>query len=153
MKCPVLPGNFGAKGFLDQPSPLNLGLSLLYLGHDTINVLQLLAAVPENLGVLYDLFGRLSVDLLRDGVDVLSAVLLVQPNEQVEVSLRPIGEALLQQVVLLLDLVFGKLLRIVNLSLLFLLYLLRIGSKLGVEGHFVTHCLAVVVNLGIQKLK
>ena len=77
----------------ERPS-LYLGLSLLDLSHNPVDVLQLLAPIPEDLAVLLHLFGSLALHFLRDGVDLVSAVFLVQTDELVEVALCPVGEAL-----------------------------------------------------------
>jgi hypothetical protein len=56
--------------------------------------LQLVAPLPEHLGVVEDLVRGLALDLLRDVVDVVAAVLLVQADELVEVALAPVREPL-----------------------------------------------------------
>ena len=94
MERGAISGDLGIESFLDESSPLDLGLALLDLRHDAVDVLQLVAAFPEHLGVLHDLILTLALDLLRDVLDVVAAVLLVQTDELVEVALAPDGESL-----------------------------------------------------------
>lgn len=94
MEWSTISGNLGVKSLLDESSPLDLGLALLDLGHDAVHILQLVATFPEDLGVLQNLVRGLAFDLLRDVVDVVTAVLLVEADELVEVALAPVREAL-----------------------------------------------------------
>merc|ERR1711971_569620 len=149
----LVPGNFGVQSFLDQSSSLDSRLTLLNLSHDTLTVLQLTAAFPECLAVLNHLLWRLPLHLSADVLHVLSTVLLVQPDELVEVPLAPVGEALLQQVFLLQLLILGQLLCFINLSLLLLLNPLGICPKVRVEGNFVANGVPVVVDLLVQQFK
>lgn len=41
-------GYLGVQSLLDADPPLDPGLSSLYLGHDLLDVLQLVAALPED---------------------------------------------------------------------------------------------------------
>merc|ERR1719295_480269 len=109
--------------------------------------------LPEYLAVFDDLVWGLSLDLFGNVVDLIPAVLLVQTDELIEVALRPVGETLLQEFLLFLLLILRQLLSIVNLPLLFALDFFRVGAKVSVDGHLVTHGLAVVVDFLIQKLK
>ena len=97
MEGGTISGNLGIESLLDEGSPLDLGLSLLDLGHDAVDVLQFVAALPENLGVLHDLVLSLALDLLGNVFDVVAAVLLVQADELVEVALGPVGETLMTE--------------------------------------------------------
>jgi len=47
--------HLGIEGLLDADSSLNLGFTSLNLSHQTFNVLQLTAALPENTRVLHHL--------------------------------------------------------------------------------------------------
>jgi hypothetical protein len=40
MEGGAVSGDFGVKGLLDESPPLNLGLTLLNLGHDSVNILE-----------------------------------------------------------------------------------------------------------------
>ena len=40
MEGGAVSGDFGVKGLLDESPPLNLGLPLLNLGHDSVNILE-----------------------------------------------------------------------------------------------------------------
>ena len=94
MERSTISGNFGVECFLDEGASLDLSLALLDLGHDSVDVLQLVASFPKYFGIFENFFGRFTLDLLGDVVDVVAAVLLVQANELIKVPLAPVGETL-----------------------------------------------------------
>lgn len=123
--------HLGIERFLDAGAPLNLGLAFLDEIQDAVDVLELVAALPEHLGVLEDFFGRLALDLARDRVQVLPPVLLVGLDELVEVALGPPGEALVEQPLLLGPLLVSERLGLVDFPLLLsLLFLGLFGLEL-----------------------
>ena len=64
MEWSTISSHFGIKCFLDKGAPLDLCLALLDLGHDPVDVLQLVASLPKDFGIFENLFGRFAFDLL-----------------------------------------------------------------------------------------
>jgi len=120
----LVAGHLGVQRLLDTDAALNFGLALLDLRQDAVDVLQLIAPLPEHLAIVAHLLLSLSFDLLRNAVDVFASILLVRLDELLEVALAPAVEAHRQQALLLLLLLVGQLLGLVNLFLLFDLLLL-----------------------------
>ncbi len=94
MERSTISSHFSVECFLDEGTSLDLCFALLDLGHDSVDVLQLLASLPKDFGIFENFFGRFALNLLRDVVDVVAAVFLMQADELVEVPLAPVGEAL-----------------------------------------------------------
>ena len=107
-KIQILPGNFGIKSLPDQSPPLDFGLSLFNLVHDSVNILKFLAPVPEDGAVFLDLLGGLAVNLLGDGIDLVAPILFMQADKLVKVTFRPGSETLKYKIFLVLDNYFAK---------------------------------------------
>ena len=137
----------------DRGTPLDFRLATLYLAHYTIDVLQLVAALPEHRTVLHHLVRRFAFHLTRNVLDIIAAILFVCLDELIKVSLRPVGEALRQQRFLLHQLLFRQRFGFVNFALLLPLHLVRLRAEVRVFRHLVVHRLAIVVNLLIEQLE
>merc|ERR1711876_93648 len=92
----LVAGNLSVQGLLDEGPPLYPRLALLDGSHDPVAVLQLVTPLPEHLGVVLHLLHGLALHLPADALDVVTAVLLIQPDELVKVSLGPAAVAFLQ---------------------------------------------------------
>lgn len=94
MKRSAISCDLCVEGFPDERAPLDFRFALFDLGHDPVNVLQLVASLPEDFWIFHNFFLRFSLDFFGDVLDVVAPVLLVQADELVEVALAPVRETL-----------------------------------------------------------
>merc|ERR1719494_410505 len=144
----------GERNFRQEPGRGDdVNIFLVNLSHDPLTVLQLTTPLPEGLAVFNHLLWRLTLHLSADVFHILPTILLVQPDELVEVSLAPVREAFLQKIFLFQLLIFSQLFCLVDLPLLFLLNPLGVCPKVRIERNFVSHRVPIVVDLLVQQLK
>jgi len=85
------------------------------------------------------LLSSFALDFLRDALNVVAAVLLVGLDKLVEISLGPVAETLLQQILLLRQFLFRQHLGIVDLLLFFTSHTLGVAAQVWVLRHLGLH--------------
>ena len=84
----------GLKRLLYADSPLNLTFSALNLRHNFVDIRHFVFSLPEHCSIRSHFLWSLSLHILANVVQVFSTVLLASFDELVELSLRPVCEAL-----------------------------------------------------------
>eukprot|EP00053_Salpingoeca_punica_P017129 m.163900 g.163900 ORF g.163900 m.163900 type:complete len:637 (-) comp17120_c0_seq4:1564-3474(-) len=149
----LVAGDLGVQRHLNLNAPLDLLLAALNLGQDGVLVGQLIHALQQDLGVLFDLIRSLALNLLGDVLNVRASILLQRLEQLVEVLLCPRAEALLCELILLRLLLLGEGLGIVNQLLLGNALLLLLVCPLALATrHLVLDGAAVGVQVAIEQL-